>query len=284
MPAAPGSVTCCSRTCSRTAGTARSRCLRSRTTPRGTRRPLGQTTIHANNSASPAPFGAIDTPAQGETISGSSYVNFGWALTPQPKTIPRDGSTISVLIDGAAVGPVSYDHFRPDVAGLFPGLNNSDGAVGHRTFDTTTLADGLHTIAWVVTDDAGAGQGIGSRYFTVDNSGAAAALTAAAAASSPALRAAQTGARIEIAQLERVQVDLNELMPDAARCTGTFTGFERVLSEHRPLPIGSTLDGATGIFTWVPGPAFSGTYVLLFSRDGCADGAQQLSLEITVRR
>jgi hypothetical protein len=57
-----------------------------------------------------------------------------------------------------------------------------------------------------------------------------------------------------------------------------------VVSEHRPLPIGSTLDGATGIFTWVPGPAFSGTYVLLFARDGCAGGAQQLSLEITVRR
>jgi hypothetical protein len=41
--------------------------------------------------------------------------------------------------------------------------------VGGFVLDTTTLSNGLHTIVWVVTDDKGATQGIGSRFFTVAN-------------------------------------------------------------------------------------------------------------------
>ena len=57
---------------------------------------LGSKTIACDNANAVKPFGAIDTPGQGGTASGSSYVNFGWALTPQPNTIPIDGSTITV--------------------------------------------------------------------------------------------------------------------------------------------------------------------------------------------
>src|SRR4029079_8918227 len=39
---------------------------------------LGSRTITCTNSTATAPFGAIDTPAQGETISGTAYNNFGW--------------------------------------------------------------------------------------------------------------------------------------------------------------------------------------------------------------
>jgi hypothetical protein len=38
--------------------------------------------------------------------------------------------------------------------------------------DTTTLSRGIHTIVWGVTDSAGRGEGIGSRYFTVLNGSA----------------------------------------------------------------------------------------------------------------
>jgi len=38
-----------------------------------------------------------------------------------------------------------------------------------RSFDSTSLGNGLHTISWVVRDDAGAFQGVGSRFFTVQN-------------------------------------------------------------------------------------------------------------------
>ena len=132
---------------------------------------LGSRTISCANATATRPFGAIDTPAQGETVSGTSYVNFGWVLTPLPKSIPVDGSTITILIDGVPMGHPAYNNLRSDVAALFPGLANSDGAVGAFTIDTTRLSDGLHTIAWIVTDSEGAAEGIGSRYFTVLNGG-----------------------------------------------------------------------------------------------------------------
>jgi hypothetical protein len=129
---------------------------------------IGTRVIVADNAASTLPFGTIDTPGQGAIVSGQ-VINFGWALTPQPKTIPLDGSTIDVYIDGVMAGHPSYNHFRPDIAGLFPGYANSNGAVGVYQFDSTSLSNGLHTISWVVRDDAGAFQGVGSRFFTVQN-------------------------------------------------------------------------------------------------------------------
>jgi hypothetical protein len=132
---------------------------------------LGTRTITCSNATATRPFGALDTPQQGETISGSAYVNFGWALTPRPKAIPMDGSTITVFVDGIAMGHPAYNNFRSDIAALFPGLANSNGAVGLFYLDTTKLSNGLHTISWVVTDSGNASEGIGSRYFVVQNGG-----------------------------------------------------------------------------------------------------------------
>ena len=77
-----------------------------------------------------------------------AYVNFGWALTPLPKTIPIDGSTIPCWSMAWRCGTATYNNRRSDIATLFPGLNNTNGAVGFRVLDTTTLTNGLHTIAW----------------------------------------------------------------------------------------------------------------------------------------
>jgi hypothetical protein len=52
---------------------------------------LGVHTIIADNAHASKPFGSIDTPGPGDTISGSTFVNFGWALTPNPTVIPYDG-------------------------------------------------------------------------------------------------------------------------------------------------------------------------------------------------
>jgi acetyl esterase/lipase len=130
---------------------------------------IGSTVFSAANAGSVLPFGTIDTPAQGETVSGAAYVNFGWALTPLPNLIPLDGSTITVFIDNVPVGHPVYNNYRVDIATIFPGLQNSAGAVGYFYIDTTKLTNGLHTIAWSVADNAGNAQGIGSRYFTVQN-------------------------------------------------------------------------------------------------------------------
>jgi DNA-binding beta-propeller fold protein YncE len=129
---------------------------------------LGTRTINVANTASSLPFGSIDTPGQGETVSGA-IANWGWALTPQPANIPTDGSTIDVVIDGVVVGHPTFGLDRSDIAALFPNYANTHSAVGVFTIDTTTLANGVHTLAWIVRDSLGRAQGIGSRFFTVQN-------------------------------------------------------------------------------------------------------------------
>jgi hypothetical protein len=150
----------------------------------GHSREIGQTTFTANNASRTKPFGTLDTPAQGGTASGSGYVNFGWALTALPHAIPTDGSTINVWVDGIALGHPVYNNYRADIAALFPGLANSQGAVGYFYLNTTGYENGIHSIAWSVADDNGDVDGIGSRYFMVENTGSAPPMTAAAAAAS----------------------------------------------------------------------------------------------------
>ena len=129
---------------------------------------LGAKNFQANNAASVKPFGTIDTPAQGGTASGSAYMVWGWAISPRG-TIPTNGSTITVYVDGTARGNPTYNNNRSDIAGMFPGYANSNGAIGFLPLNTTTLANGTHTISWVVTDNLGNTEGIGSRFFTVQN-------------------------------------------------------------------------------------------------------------------
>jgi hypothetical protein len=143
---------------------------------------IGQTTFTADNATRTKPFGTIDTPAQGGVASGNPYVNFGWALTALPHAIPTDGSTISVYVDGVAVGHPVYNNYREDVASAFPGLANSNGAVGYYYLDTTAYENGVHMIAWTVIDDNGDADGIGSRFFSVENAGMSASTNAAVAA------------------------------------------------------------------------------------------------------
>ncbi|NIM17526.1 MAG: hypothetical protein GTO45_36395 [Candidatus Aminicenantes bacterium] len=130
---------------------------------------LGTKTIYLDHQNGVKPFGAIDAPAQGGEAFGSTYRNQGWVLTPQPNKIPEDGSTINVFIDGVFIGKANYNIYRADIAQLFPGYANSNGAMAYLDFDTTTYSNGVHTIQWSASDDAGNSDGIGSRYFTIQN-------------------------------------------------------------------------------------------------------------------
>lgn len=129
---------------------------------------LGSKTITADNALAMRPFGAIDTPAQGGVVCGTSFVNFGWALTQSPKDVPADSSTITVFIDGLAVGHPGTRAARSDITAAFPSLNTSH-AVGGYIFDSTQYPNGVHTIFWIVQDNAGQSDGIGSRFFTISN-------------------------------------------------------------------------------------------------------------------
>jgi uncharacterized protein YfaP (DUF2135 family) len=132
---------------------------------------LGVKTIYCDNAHATKPFGAIDKPGQGETISGTNYRIQGWALTPPPNKIPEDGSTIRVKIDEQDIGHANYNIFRADIANLFPGYANSQGAMAYLDIDTTQYSDGVHTLVWLVTDNAGNIDGAGSRYFSIQNGG-----------------------------------------------------------------------------------------------------------------
>jgi len=241
----------------------------------GTQVDLGTKIITADNTHATKPFGTIDTPGQGGTISGADSVNFAWALTPQPAMIPVDGSTITVVLDGVTVGHPAYNQFRSDIANLFPGYANSLGAVGFFHLNTTTLANGVHTISWNAFDNQGRGEGLGSRYFNVFNAGGGTAAEPdgpVAAGSAVTLRRGLdvnrepevlTPAGNGAYAIEMEELGLIELH------AGVSKGYLLVNGERTGLPVGSTLKG--GVFYWQAGLAFVGDYQLLFER---SDGSE----------
>ncbi len=232
---------------------------------------LGEKTIHVDNANATQPFGAIDTPTQGGTASGGVFYNFGWALTPLPASIPVNGSTIWVWLDGVPVAHPSYGHYRGDIATLFPGYANSLGAIGVYNLNTLAMTNATHTIVWSVVDSLGRADGIGSRYFDVFNAGSPAAVSAVPAearlAEVPGGRfSIETKDRtfLEIEELERVKIEF--AAPPGTRIVGWSAGSDK------PLPVGSTLD-PQGRFWWIPGPGFIGRYVLYFAAtDGLSRG------------
>ncbi len=132
---------------------------------------LGTKIISCNNASATLPFGTIDTPTQGGTVSGN-YRNFGWALAQPGNRIPSNGSTMSVWVDSIRVGNVGAGAARGDITSLFPGYDTSS-AVHYLDLNTTTFENGVHTIHWIVTDDHGFADGVGSRFFVIENTGTA---------------------------------------------------------------------------------------------------------------
>ncbi len=181
----------------------------------GRRRFLGRTIgddtptrIVMDNDNAARPFGVIDTPAQGATVSGVVAIS-GWVLTPDLNTtadgtdiLVPTGAAITLFVDGIATGTATYGQCRgtagpiiapdaycdDDVASAFGhatpmppftprttnptrfrNLDAGRGAIASMTWDTTTVPDGWHSIAWSVTDSAGRTEGIGSRNVYVNN-------------------------------------------------------------------------------------------------------------------
>ncbi|MCP4215881.1 MAG: hypothetical protein GY765_14605 [bacterium] len=247
---------------------------------------LGSKTITVDNSGAVKPFGALDTPLQNGSASGSAYPNWGWTLTPQPNTIPTDGSTIRVWVDGVSLGHPVYNLYREDIADLFPGYNNSNGAVGYFYLDTTAYASGVHTINWTVEDDAGNSDGIGSRYFSIYNSGSTRMQSPLNSRSRFKLQIADAtvftgnvwlkkGFNRQTRPLPLAMdenglhtVRLKELEQVEMLFDGQFTALQGYLEtttgRYRALPVGSHLDVKRGAFTWSPGPGQYATYKLVF--------------------
>jgi hypothetical protein len=240
---------------------------------------LGVKTIVVDNVHASKPFGTIDTPAQGgSSLSGTAYVNFGWALTQMPNCIPVDGSTIQVYLDGVAKGHPAYNQFRSDIASLFPNRCNTNGAIGFFYIDTTQLSNGVHTLSWSVTDNAGHTDGIGSRYFSVFNSGPVASpadpgglagISSDTIATPAAITLRRGLDRQSIPEALDSQADGSYLvtMDEVSRIElqiGAARGYHVINNQTRSLPIGSTLKD--GVFYWEAGPGFLGSHELRFER------------------
>ena len=127
---------------------------------------LGSSLVRVANAASRQPFGAIDTPGAGEVVSGCLALT-GWVLTPNPgATIPAGG--VRVAIDGILLPRIPSMSDREDITSGFAEFDTR-GAGRGLFIDTTAYANGVHTVAWLVTDSTGRTEGIGSRFVTVRN-------------------------------------------------------------------------------------------------------------------
>jgi hypothetical protein len=253
---------------------------------------IGSRTIVAANSTVTRPFGAIDTPGQGETISGATYNNFGWVLARGPSMAsPVFGGSVSVIIDGVAAGSPGAWTNRGDLdalfpAAIYPGITN---ALGVYTFDTRAYADGIHTISWGVTTNDQQVDGIGSRYFNIDNEVAGALTVAEAGARrDPGADIGRRG--FEVAALDvatRVRsgtgyasrVPLTPVAPDSAgrrlvlgrqsqrvvvdassAGSSSYEAYRVIGGRLAPLPPGASFDRSRGILYWQPVVGFAGDY------------------------
>ncbi len=256
---------------------------------------VGTRTITAADKNNTKPFGLVEAPEWGETISGA-YANTAWMLTPRPKMIKVNGTTIWVWIDGVKRAHPVYNQPRPAIAALFPLLKNKSGPGGTYAFDTTKYADGLHTIKWVASDSAGASGNTGTSYFTALNAVPGAGLASMAAVTMKTA-ASETAASGSLSDLDGIPQDyktpvfrrtgfgaegsFEPAFPDdrgvveavmeedglieiRLGTSGTLKGYLVVGDELRPLPAGSTLNPVNSTFSWMPGPGFLGRYDLVF--------------------
>jgi hypothetical protein len=253
---------------------------------------LGTKTIAVANAQATKPFGALDTPGYGATVTGPFW-NYGWALTPtaSPACTILNGS-VTMHIDSGPGVAVNYGDLRTDIAASFAGFSNGTNSGGASYLDTTTLSNGMHTIGWLVYDNCGRGDGIGSRFFTVLNASADEARElraglepgdpgrAARAANDPSVAVRHLGGDwqrvgptadglrvVEVAQDGRIEVQLPPL------AGATYAGAQEVGGRRRALPVGSSLDATAGLFYWQPAPGFLGKYDLVFGPSSGAGAA-----------
>ena len=277
---------------------------------------LGAKTISLDNGSATQPFGTIDTPAPGATISGSGYVNFGWVLTPNGKDVPQ-GAAVQVAIDGVVVGSPGCYAPRADITASFPGFLNTPEAVRCLVLDTTQYSNGLHTIGWLVTDDAGVQAGLGNRFFRIFNPAAGA--TGLSSGGAPPLADARTafpglgalatsltmpdrGAGVGVARgaLTAMTETAAEVFPDVRGVrlvrleelervqiqlpgpAGAYRAYQVVNQALRTLPVGSSFDTRRGVFYWQPGAGFVGRYDFIFVRAEDTGDAEQVRVRLLI--
>jgi hypothetical protein len=266
--------------------------------------------VSAQNASATEPFGAIDTPGQGETISGN-YANFGWVLSRVRRADPPGGGAVTVFVDGVAVGSPGGWNGRADLSAAFPGYPGINTALGVFGLNTLQYGNGLHTIAWVVTDTAGVSAGVGSRFFTIFNTGAGMTEAALRPAGPDLGRrlgelagdlttqplflragfnlvgatrpiAAGVDGRRHVRAIERDRLEIRLNATGRAQAGDEYAGYLLVDGRLRELPTGSSFDPDRGVFYWQPGLAFLGDYDFLFVRTRADGTRERIPVRVTL--
>ena len=104
---------------------------------------LHQAAVPAANVA--APFGVMDVPTAGATLSGANFTFAGWAVGG------LSISAVNIYVDGAPIGAANLGIARPDVAAAYPAIAQVNCGWQYQ-MDTTSLANGVHTISIHIVD------------------------------------------------------------------------------------------------------------------------------------
>ncbi len=265
----------------------------------GQRTRLGSTTVNIDNDGAVVPFGAIDTPAPGETLTNyfGRFTSQGWALARGGRCLAgASASTWRVYIDGVLLtGPQISSHggqFRPDVRDAFPASCGSQTSGMFSVIEGAYLTNGQHTISWEAVDPDGHVGSFGSRFFTVLFPNASSDAPVAARDDVPAVAARQgwrNPVQATIGATEPVIIRPDQQLVHALELPAgrrlrldlggaVFAGAQMVAGATHALPGGSHLDAAAGVFSWEPPLGYHGRFHLVFN---ASNGP--LRVDITIR-
>jgi hypothetical protein len=104
--------------------------------------------LQRNQTATPfAPWGVLEAPLSGDTLTGRNELVGGWAFALTPV------KSVEVLVDGSTAGLASYGTSRPDVASAFPGQPDNTGF--QFLLESTKFVNGAHQVRVKISDTAG---------------------------------------------------------------------------------------------------------------------------------
>jgi predicted amidohydrolase YtcJ len=109
---------------------------------------LCPTTPTPTTDSDTIPFGYVDGPAPGESISGTFNV-YGWALDDTP--IER----VEIYLDDQYIGDAVYGDPRPDVANDYPGREGAPNFGYSFQLDTTLYENDPHILSALAFDSSG---------------------------------------------------------------------------------------------------------------------------------
>jgi hypothetical protein len=189
---------------------------------------------------------------------------------------------------------------------VFRNLDSARGPQGSFSLNTTAYANGLHVIAWSVTDSAGRIEGIGSRFFQVANGGtvpppawsapgpdlgaqvedlgALARVTSLAgrrigwALDAPLAPAPPDAGVVRVVAGARQRVELG--LPNTSSGS-EWQGYSIRHGRLEALPVGASLE-STGRFAWQTVPGHLGDYDLLFVRSKPGGERDVLPVRVTI--